>query len=54
LAVSGFERLVARAELLQQPNSPAVAWIEFHRKVGQFDAQVLRDVRAALASWLGA
>ena len=30
-----------------------VAWIEFRRKVGQFDARVLKDVRRALASWLG-
>jgi len=30
-----------------------VAWTEFQRKVGQFDARVLKDVRAALASWQG-
>ena len=30
-----------------------VAWTEFQRKVGQFDARVLKDVRTALASWLG-
>jgi mRNA-degrading endonuclease toxin of MazEF toxin-antitoxin module len=30
-----------------------VAWIEFQRKVGQFDARVLQEVRRALVSWLG-
>jgi len=30
-----------------------VAWREFQRKLGQFDARVLKDVRNALAKWLG-
>jgi len=30
-----------------------VAWIEFQRKIGQFDSNVLRDVRGALKRWLG-
>lgn len=30
-----------------------VKWIEFQRKIGQFDASVLKQVRAALARWLG-
>jgi mRNA interferase MazF len=30
-----------------------VAWVEFQRKVGQFDARVLKDVRAAIRLWLG-
>jgi mRNA interferase MazF len=29
-----------------------VAWVEFQRKIGQFDARVVKDVRAALALWL--
>jgi mRNA interferase MazF len=30
-----------------------VAWPEFQRKVGQFDAKVLQDARQALKLWLG-
>lgn len=30
-----------------------VAWVEFQRKVGQFDARVLKDARSVLARWLG-
>src|SRR5437867_3440681 len=30
-----------------------VAWVEFQRKIGQFDATVLKAARAALARWLG-
>src|SRR6266404_269413 len=30
-----------------------VAWVEFRRKVGQFDARVVKDVRTSLAKWLG-
>lgn len=30
-----------------------VKWIEFQRKVGQFDAAVLKQIRAALARWVG-
>jgi mRNA-degrading endonuclease toxin of MazEF toxin-antitoxin module len=30
-----------------------VAWTEFQRKIGQFDAAVLRSARAALKLWLG-
>jgi len=30
-----------------------VAWTEFQHKVGQFDARVLKEVRTALAGWLG-
>jgi mRNA-degrading endonuclease toxin of MazEF toxin-antitoxin module len=30
-----------------------VAWVEFRRKIGQFDARVLKNVRAALGAWLG-
>jgi mRNA interferase MazF len=30
-----------------------VAWVEFQQKLGQFDARVLKDLRAALALWLG-
>jgi mRNA-degrading endonuclease toxin of MazEF toxin-antitoxin module len=30
-----------------------VAWREFQRKLGQFDSQVLKNVRAALQAWLG-
>jgi mRNA interferase MazF len=29
-----------------------VAWVEFQRKVGQFDGRVLKDVRTALGLWL--
>jgi mRNA interferase MazF len=29
-----------------------VAWVEFQRKLGQFDTRVLKDVRAAIGSWL--
>ena len=28
-------------------------WVEFERKAGQFDARVIKDVRAALGRWLG-
>jgi mRNA interferase MazF len=30
-----------------------VKWVEFDRKAGQFDARVIKDVRAALGRWLG-
>jgi mRNA-degrading endonuclease toxin of MazEF toxin-antitoxin module len=30
-----------------------VAWTEFQRKLGHFDAAVLESVRAALKQWLG-
>jgi hypothetical protein len=30
-----------------------VAWVEFLRKVGQFDGRVLKDVRTAIGLWLG-
>jgi mRNA-degrading endonuclease toxin of MazEF toxin-antitoxin module len=30
-----------------------VAWTEFQRKVGQFDASVLETARSALKLWLG-
>ena len=30
-----------------------VRWVEFKRKVGQFEAAVLGNVRAALSRWLG-
>jgi len=30
-----------------------VAWVELQRKVGQFDARVVKDVRTSLAKWLG-
>jgi mRNA interferase MazF len=30
-----------------------VAWTEFQRKIGQFDATVLKAARAALGLWLG-
>ena len=30
-----------------------VKWTEFERKAGQFDAVVLKQVRAALGRWLG-
>ena len=30
-----------------------VAWVEFQRKTGQFDARVLQEVRSAVALWLG-
>ena len=29
-----------------------VAWVEFQRKVGQFDGRTLREVRTALGLWL--
>jgi mRNA interferase MazF len=28
-----------------------VAWVEFQRKVGHFDARVLKDIRAAIRAW---
>ena len=31
-----------------------VKWVEFTRKLGQFDPQVMKQVRASLALWLGA
>ena len=31
----------------------AVAWVEFQRKLGQFDLRVLKDLRSALSLWLG-
>jgi len=31
-----------------------VKWIEFARKLGQFDARVMKEVRATLGRWLGA
>ena len=30
-----------------------VAWREFQRKIGQFDARVLSDIRLSLKRWLG-
>ena len=30
-----------------------VKWVEFERKAGQFDARVIKDVRAVLGRWLG-
>ncbi len=30
-----------------------VQWIEFQRKVGQFDLSILKAVRQSLARWLG-
>ena len=30
-----------------------VAWVEFQRKLGQFDLRVLKDLRSALSLWLG-
>ncbi|MEK7675204.1 MAG: hypothetical protein AAB676_05125 [Verrucomicrobiota bacterium] len=30
-----------------------VKWTEFERKAGQFDAVVVKNVRVALALWLG-
>lgn len=30
-----------------------VAWVEFQRKIGQFDASVLANARSALKLWLG-
>jgi len=30
-----------------------VRWTEFQRKVGQFDARVLTDMRSAIAAWIG-
>src|SRR6266702_7813201 len=30
-----------------------VAWVELQRKVGQFDARVVKDVRTSLAKWSG-
>ena len=30
-----------------------VAWVEFQRKLGQFDVRVLKDLRSALSLWLG-
>ncbi len=29
-----------------------VAWVEFQRKLGQLDARVLKDIRAAIRAWL--
>jgi len=30
-----------------------VAWVEFQRKLGQFDVHALREIRSALSLWLG-
>ena len=30
-----------------------VAWTEFERKIGQFDARILREARDVLKLWLG-
>jgi mRNA interferase MazF len=35
-----------------QSVTPA-AWREFQHKAGQFDARILKEVRASLARWLG-
>jgi mRNA interferase MazF len=29
-----------------------VKWVEFQRKIGMFEATVVRDIRAALSRWL--
>src|SRR5437870_3669082 len=31
-----------------------VKWIELERRAGQFDASILKQIRAALGRWLGA
>ncbi|MEI6784029.1 MAG: type II toxin-antitoxin system PemK/MazF family toxin [Verrucomicrobiota bacterium] len=30
-----------------------VVWLEFQRKIGQFDFRVVKEVRTALGRWLG-